>query len=98
MSEPVTVMLAVPELLPPVVVPPLVSLMAPVVVVAIVVPVAIGVPETVQLIEAPAAIVAGGVGVQVPTVTPAGSPVVVQVALVALAVAEELFVHRIVPL
>lgn len=97
MSDPVTVTLAVDVLLPPVVVPPFVSFVAPVVVVTVDVPVAVGVPETEQVIEAPAATVAGGVGVQVPMVTPAGRPVVEQVALVALAEAPELFVQRIVP-
>lgn len=41
---------------------------------------------------------AGGVGVQVPTVTPGGNPEMLHVALVALAVADALLVHLIVPL
>lgn len=75
----------------------MVSFVAPVVVVTVDVPTVVGVPETEHEIDAPAAMVAGGVGVQVPMVTPAGRPDVVQDALVALAVAPELFVQRIVP-
>lgn len=97
MSEPVTVTLAVDVLLPPVVVPPFRSFVAPVDVATVEVPVAVGVPETEHDIEAPAATVAGGAGVHVPTVTPAGRPLVEHVAFVALADALELFVHLIVP-
>jgi len=78
-------------------VPPLVSLVAPVVTVTVDEPLAVGVPLTGQLMLAPAATVAGGTGVQAPTVTPAGSPLTEQVAAVALAVAVAEFVHRIVP-
>ena len=57
-----------------------------------------GVPLTGHEMLAPAAIVAGGAGVQVPTVTPGGRPETVQLAAVAAAVALALFVHLIVPL
>lgn len=85
------------ELLPPVPVPPLVSLVAPVVAVTVTLPVAVGVPETVQEMLAPMATDAGGVGVQVPTVTPAGRPETLQLAATAAAVAEPLLVHSTVP-
>ena len=98
MSEPVVVIDAVAELFPPVVVPPLASLVAPVVAVSVVLPVAVGVPETVHEMLEPAATVAGGVGVQVPTVTPGGSPETEHDAFVAEAVAVALFVHLSVPL
>lgn len=75
----------------------MVSLVAPVVTDAVVVPGAVGVPETEQEIDAPTATVAGGVGVQVPTVTPGGSPEIEHVAFEALAVAVAEFVHRMVP-
>jgi len=102
MSDPVVVMPAVVELLPPADVPPLMSLVAPVVAVSVVAvsvvaPSAVGVPETGQEMLAPAATVAGGVGVQAPMVTPGGSPLTAQVAAVALAVAVAEFVHRSVP-
>jgi hypothetical protein len=84
-------------LLPPVVVPPLVSLVAPVETATVVLPDVVGVPDTGQLMLAPAATVAGGVGVHVPTVTPAGKPLTAQVAAVALAVAVALLVQRMVP-
>jgi hypothetical protein len=57
----------------------------------------VGVPETGQVIEAPAATVAGGTGVQAPSVSPAGKPETLHVALVAEAVAPALFVHLMVP-
>ena len=79
-------------------VPPLVSLVAPVVTVTVELPTAVGVPLTGQLMLAPAATVAGGAGAHVPTVTPGGRPDTAHVALVALAVAAALFVHLIVPL
>ena len=88
---------AVAELLPPVVVPPLLSLVAPVVAVTVTEPDVVGVPETEHEMLEPAATVAGGVGVQVPTVTPAGRPLIAQVALSALAVAVALFVQSTVP-
>ena len=84
MSEPTVVTALVAWLLPPVVVPPLVSFEAPVATVTVDDPAAVGVPETVQLIEAPEARLATGtVGVQVPTVTPAGKPEMAQVAVTA---------------
>ena len=98
MSEPDVAIGAVAVLLPPAVVPPLTSLVAPVVAVTVVVPVAVGVPLTGQLMLVPAATVAGGAGVHVPTVTPGGRPLTEHVALIALAVADALLVHLIVPL
>ena len=96
-SEPDVAIDWVAVLLPPDVVPPLVSLVAPVVTVAVVVPLAVGVPLTGQEMLEPAATVAGGAGVQVPTVTPGGRPETEHVADVALAVASELLVHLTVP-
>jgi len=96
-SDPVVVIGDVARLSPPVVVPQFVSLVAPVVTTTVDDPTAVGVPETGQEMLAPAATVAGGTGVQAPTVTPAGSPLTEQVAAVALAVAVAEFVHRIVP-
>jgi hypothetical protein len=96
-SEPTTATAFVALLLPPLVARPLVSLTAPVVTATVFEPAAVGVPETGHEMLAPAATVAGGAGVQVPTVTPGGKPVTAQVALVALAVAVALFVHKIVP-
>ncbi|MEZ5854621.1 MAG: hypothetical protein R3D67_07675 [Hyphomicrobiaceae bacterium] len=78
------------------VVPPLVSLVAPVVAVMVEVPAAVGVPETGQEIVAAAARDATGVaGVHAPTVNPAGSPETAQVAPSALP--GPLFVHTTVP-
>ena len=96
-SEPDVALDWVAVVLPPDVVPPLVSLVAPVVTVAVVVPLAVGVPLTGQEMLEPAATVAGGAGVQVPTVTPGGRPETEHVADVALAVASELLVHLTVP-
>ena len=90
-------MVAVVELLPPVVVPPLVSMVAPVVAVSVVAPGAVGVPLTAHEMLAPAATVAGVDGVQVPIVTPGGRPLTEQVAAVALAVAVALLVQTSVP-
>lgn len=98
MSEPDVAMLCVAVLLPPVPVPPLASLTAPVVTVATVDPGAVGVPETGQTMLDPAATVAGGKGEQAPTVTPGGKPLTAHDALVALAVAAAALVHLIVPL
>ena len=84
-------------LLPPVPVPPLVSLVAPVATDTVVVPVTVGVPLTGQEMLEPAATLAGGTGEQVPTVTPAGNPVIEQLAAIALAVAVALLVHLMVP-
>ena len=92
------VRVAVAVLLPPVVVPPFESFVAPVVAVSVLEPTAVGVPLTGQEMLEPAATVAGGVGVQAPMVTPAGRPVSEQVAAVALAIAVALFVHFKVPL
>ena len=92
-------MVAVAELLPPVPLPPLLSLLAPVVTVAVVDPEAVGVPLTGQLMLAPGATLAGGSGEHAPTVTPGGKPMTAQVAAMALPVdAAGLFVHLIVPL
>lgn len=98
MSEPVVLIGAVAVLLPPDVVPPLVSLVAPVVAVTVDAPDAVGVPLTAQEMELPAASVTGGVGVQLVTETPGGKPVTAQVAFSALAVAPALLVHLTVPL
>ena len=97
MSDPTVATALVAVLLPPLPVPPLLSLVAPVVTDAVVVPDAVGVPETGQLMLVPAATVAGGSGVHAPTVTPGGKPVTAQVALAALAVEPAALVHRIVP-
>jgi hypothetical protein len=97
-SEPDTATAFVAVLLPPLVTPPFVSLSAPVDAVTVDEPAAVGVPATVHEMLLPAAIVAGGVGVHVPTVTPGGNPETEHVVLVALAVAVALLVHLIVPL
>ena len=97
MSEPAVAIACVAELLPPAVVPPLISFTAPVVTDTVVVPDAVGVPLTGQEIEKPAATLAGGTGEQVPTVTPGGRPLMAQLALAALAVALAALVHLIVP-
>ena len=96
-SEPATATACVVVLLPPAVVPPLVSLVAPVVAVTVTLPEAVGVPLTGHEMLKPAATVAGGVGEQVPIVTPAGRPDTAQLAAAALAVAAALFVHLMVP-
>ena len=94
-SEPDVVMDLVAELLPPVPVPPLESLLAPVITVTVDAPAIVGVPEIGQLMLAPATTVAGVAGEQVPAVTPAGRPEMAQLAMVA--VAEAAFVHKMVP-
>ena len=96
-SEPAVAMVRVAALLPPADVPPLLSLVAPVTTETDELPDSVGVPVTGHEILVPAATVAGGAGVQVPTVTPAGKPDTVQVAFVALAVAVALLVHLMVP-
>lgn len=96
-SEPETATALVAVLLPPPVVPPLLSLVAPVVAVIVDDPGAVGVPLTEHEMLAPAATEAGGTGEQTPTVTPAGRPETLHVAFVALAVAVALFVHFTVP-
>lgn len=98
MSEPLTATGLVAVLLPPPVVPPLMSLAAPVEAVAVDDPAAVGVPDTAHEMLAPAATVTGGVGVHAPTVTPGGKPETEQLADAALAVAVALLVHLIVPL
>ena len=75
----------------------LLSLVAPVLTFTVDDPTVVGVPDTGQEIEAPAATVAGGTGEHVPVVTPAGKPLMPQVALVAEPVAEALLVHLMVP-
>ena len=97
MSEPRATIACVAVLLPPAPVPPLTSSVAPVVTVTVVVPDVVGVPLTAQEMLAPIAMLAGGVGVQVPTVTPGGRPVIEHVAFVAPSVAVALFVHFTVP-
>jgi hypothetical protein len=96
-SEPLTVTGAAAVLLPPVVVPPFVSFVAPVVTVTVGVPFVVGVPLTGHVIVPPGAMLAGAVGVQVPTVTPGGNPVTLQVALSADPVAVGLFRQTIEP-
>jgi hypothetical protein len=98
MSEPETATACVAVLLPPAVVPPLVSFVAPVATETVDGPDAVGMPDTAHEILAPTATVAGGVGVQAPTVTPGGKPEIAHVALLALAVAAALLVHFTVPL
>lgn len=98
MSEASTATGLVAVLLPPPVVPPLMSLVAPVDAVTVDEPGAVGIPETAHEMLAPATTVVGGVGVQTPTVTPGGRPETEQVAFVALAVAVALLVHLMVPL
>ena len=97
MSEPATATACVAVLLPPAPVPPLVSLVAPVKTETLAVPEAVGVPLTGHEMLKPAATVAGGTGLQVPTVTPVGSPEIAHVAAAALAVAVALLVHLTVP-
>jgi hypothetical protein len=101
MSEPVVTMLLVTVLLPPFVVPPLMSLAAPVVKDSGAIPTAVGVPVTVQVIAAPTATVAkvGTAGKQT-VVKPVASPVIAQVApiLAAAVAAGAVLVHVKVPL
>ena len=97
MSEPTVATALTAELLPPAVVPPLISLVAPVVAVTVLVPAATGVPLIGHEMLTPAATVAGVAGVQAPIVTPAGRPEIAQVAFVAAAVADALLVHLSVP-
>ena len=60
-------------------------------------PTVVGVPETVHVIFAPAATVAGGVGAHT-TVKPAGKPATAQVAAVALKAGVAALEHVNVPL
>jgi hypothetical protein len=88
----------VAALLPPVVMPPLASLTAPVLTVTVTEAVEVGVPVTGQEMLWPAASEATGVvGVQVPSVRPAGSAETAHVAFVAAAFDPAAFVHRTVP-
>jgi hypothetical protein len=73
------------------------SLLAPVVPVTVLVPVAVGVPETVHVIAAPAATVVGGAGAHDDD-NPVGNPVMAQVACVALTGDDATFVQEYVPL
>ena len=61
------------------------------------VPVVVGVPETVQVIVAPAATLVGVVGEQT-DVRPGGKPVILQVAAVAVSAGEAALEHVYVPL
>jgi hypothetical protein len=98
MSDATVAMTGDALLLPPAVVPPTVSLVAPVETETVVEPGAVGMPDTGQEIEAPAASDAtGSGGVHVPTVTPGGRPVTEHVGLIAAAVDNALFVHNTVP-
>jgi hypothetical protein len=97
MSEPDVTTDFVKVLLPPADVPPTVSLVAPVCTDTVDVAAAVGMPDTVHEMLAPMATVAGGDGTQLATVTPAGRPLIAQVAFVAGAVAVALLVQRTVP-
>jgi hypothetical protein len=92
MSEPLTASVVVPVSLVG-----LLSLPAPVEPFSVLVPVLTGVPETVQVILAPAATVAGGVGEQL-VLRPAGRPLIAHEAFVADAVAVAELVQVKVPL
>ena len=72
------------------------SLLAVVVPEIALVPVAVGVPETVQVIAAPAATLAGGVGEQL-VVRPAGRPLTAHVADVAVSAGDAALVQVNVP-
>lgn len=95
-SDAVVATVVVVELLPPVPVPPFVSLVAPLVAVTVTEPGAVGVPDTEHEMLEPEAMVAGGVGVHVPSVTPGGRPLTAHVAEIALA--GPAFEHVTVPL
>ena len=92
MSEPVTVTVWVAVLLAR-----LGSFDAEVVPDNIAAPTTVGVPETVHVILAPAATVAGGVGAH-DVVSPAGSPLTAHDALVAAIAGNAAFEHVNVPL
>ena len=91
-SDPVTLSEAVAELLAG-----LPSLVAPVVPVSVLEPTAVGVPETVQVILAPAITLVGGTGAHT-VLRPAGSPLTAQLAAAADCVAEAALVQTNVPL
>jgi hypothetical protein len=98
MSEATVTTFLVTVLLPVLVRPPFVSLVPPVVSDAIVVPGAVGTPETGHEIDAPGASEdTGNAGEHVPTVTPGGRPVMAHDTFVAAAVAVPVFVHSAVP-
>jgi hypothetical protein len=101
MSEPVVTTELVAVLLPPLVAPPLTSLAAPVVKDSGVVPTAVGMPLTVQVMAAPIATVlaVGTVGEQT-VVKPVANPVMTQVApaLAAAVAAGAVLVQVKVPL
>jgi hypothetical protein len=93
MSAPLTVIVALAVLLAG-----MPSLVAPVVPFTADAPVAVGVPETEQVMLAPAASEATGtVGTQPVTVTPGGSPETAHVALVAGSDGDAAAVHVKVP-
>ena len=92
MSEPVIASAVVAVLLAA-----LGSLEAPVVPVSVAFPTAVGVPETVHTIDAPAATVTGGEGTHV-VINPTGNPLIAQVAPAAARAGEAAFEHVNVPL
>ena len=92
MSEPVTAIDAAAVLLAE-----LPSLVAPVVPVSALTATVVGVPETVQVIEAPAATAAGGTGTH-DVVRPAGKPLIAQAADVAPSAGAAALEHVNVPL
>ena len=95
MSDPAGDSVLVEVLLPPFVVPPLASFDAPVTTLTVLGEADVGVPDTGQLMLAPAATAVGGKGVHAPTVKPAGRPDTAHVAAVALDAPA--LVHKIVP-
>jgi len=89
--------LATAMLVRAVLLPGVLSFVAPVDPVTVTVPAAVGVPEIGHVIELPAASDATGVvGLQVPRLTPAGSPETLHVALVAAA-PPKAFLHTTLP-
>ena len=92
MSEAVVTSVVVAELLTG-----LPSLAAPVVPLRLAEPGAVGVPEMLHVMLAPAATDVGGTGTHV-VVRPAGKPLMAQVADVAVSAGEAAFVHVNVPL
>ena len=73
------------------------SLVAPVVPLSVAVPVAVGVPDTVQVMELPGATLVGGTG-EHDVVRPAGKPATAQLADAAVKNGELPFEHMNVPL
>ena len=92
MSEPVVTTVVVAVLLTG-----LPSLVAPVVPFRVDEPGAVGVPEMLQVMLAPAATDVGGAGIHA-VVRPAGRPLMAQVAAVAVSAGEAALVHVKVPL